>query len=72
MIKIQKVIRTPGEMDKLAPATTMTLLEFYAWLTRTVRETRFWTEESGSVDGGCALWSDKGQEYVCSIVREDL
>ena len=72
MIKVSKVIRTPGEMDRLAPATTMTLLEFHTWLNKTVRETGFVPEESGGVDGGCVLWSDKGQEYVCSVVREDL
>lgn len=72
MIKVSKVIRTPGQIEKLAPAETMTLLEFHAWLNRTVRETGFWTEESGGVDGGCALWGANGQEYICTIVREDL
>ena len=72
MIKIQKVIRTPGEREKLAPATTMTLLEFHTWLNRIIRETGYVPEEGGGVDGGCGLWSNKGQEYVCTVVREDL
>lgn len=71
MIKVSKVIRTPGQMAKLAPANTMTLLEFHVWLNRTIRETGYRPEETGGIDGGCALWGPEGQEYICTIVRED-
>lgn len=72
MIKVSKVIRTQGKMDRLDTPTTMTLLEFHLWLNRTIRETGYVPEEGGGVDGGCALWGPEGQEYICTIVREDL
>ena len=73
MINVQKVKRTPDAMDALEAPQVMTLLEFHAWYNKLLRETGFYGEDGGGVDGGCFIYgADNQVEYVVTIKRDDF